>query len=589
MSKEYVIGKNPCRKCQEKGNDTAGDNFHWYGEGQGGYCHACGFTVPSEEWLKENKPINLEDMEYELRGKEFNEEVYEGLKSITTFDGNDYRGITKATSNYFGVRYEYDTEEGTVARSYYPITKGCTTGTPIKDCLTGFKIREHPKKFKVLGEFNKESDLFMQWRFLTHRGILVICAGEIDALSAYQILKENYDQRGKTQYDEIAVVSPVTGEGGSIAQLRNHYEWLDQFSKIIVCYDNDEAGREATNKVVEILPRGKAFIMQLRHKDVNEYLMKGDSKDFIKDFWGMRPYTPDGVKSSVDGFKELPLEIMRPRITLPDYMKVAQEMMGGGIGQGRIVNIVAATSVGKTSHVRRMVHHWLFNSPLLPTIVSVEETAAQYNLDLIQLHLKKNFTFNKTSEEILEFMQTEEFIKAEKELSLKEDGTPRFMIIDEISGAIENIEKQMEQLFKKYGSRLFIMDVLSDLLRGSNQDKAEDHMNFQKRMVKEGCTIVNVHHTIKPPRGENGKPRRITEYDALGTGAFVQSGHINIILNRDKVEEDNIIKNTTEVELSKCRGGHTGDAGRWFYDFNTATCYDFYDYRRDNPHLFVEK
>ena len=50
----YIVGKNPCKKCRENGGDNSGDNFHWYGEGLGGYCHSCGFTIPSDDWLKEN-------------------------------------------------------------------------------------------------------------------------------------------------------------------------------------------------------------------------------------------------------------------------------------------------------------------------------------------------------------------------------------------------------------------------------------------------------------------------------------------------------------------------------------------------------
>lgn len=586
---EYTLGKNPCKKCRENGGDSAGDNFHWYGEGKGGTCFACGYTIPSDEWIMENKPVNLEELEYELVGKEFNKEVLEKIKNITSYDSKGYRGITEKTSKYFGVMYEFDQQTGQVAKSYYPITKGIMEGKTVSEAITGFKIRKHPKDFsECIGEFNSESDLFMQWRFPTHRHLLMICAGEVDALSAYQILKGEYDRRGNNQYDEIAVVSPVAGEGGAYKQLRNHFEWLSQFNKIIVCMDNDEAGKEATKKIVEVLPKGKAHVMPLRYKDVNKYIEENDSASFIKDFWGHKPWTPDGIKSSVDGFLEIKEELLCPKITLPPYMHELQEMMGGGIGQGRIVNVISTTSSGKTSHVRRMVHHWLFNSPVLPTIVSVEETAAQYNIDLAQIHLKKNFTFNKSTEELLKFIESKDFITARKELSSKDDGSPRFMIIDEISGDIGSIEDQMETMFKKYGSKLFIIDVLSDLLRGSNADKAEDHMNFQKRMAKLGCTIVNVHHTIKPPRGENGKPRKVTEYDALGTGSFVQSGHINIVLNRDKMAEDSIERNTTEVEMPKCRGGKTGDAGRWYFDFETATCYDFYEWRANNPHRFTK-
>src|SRR5690606_12480879 len=131
----------------------------------------------------------------------------------------------------------------------------------------------------------------------------------------------------------------------------------------------------------------------------------------------------------------------------------------------------------------------------------------------------------------------------------------------------------------------FVIDVLTDLLRGSSEQFSEDHMNFQRNMAKNGVTTVNVLHTRKPPQNAEGKPRKVSEFDALGTGSFVQSAAYNIVLNRDKLSESELVKNTTEVDLPKCRGGKTGNAGRWYYDFNTVTCYDLDDYLLQHPEL----
>ena len=582
--------KTACPKCVSVGRDNSGDNLHVYGldgdgEYLGGRCFSCNYTIPSEQWMRDNKPINLEDLEYELKGELFNEEVHDGIKSITSFESQNYRGISRKTSQYFGVRYEASTKDGSIAKTYYPTTKGVVEGVPLSEAICGYKIRNHPKTFHAVGETGADCDLFMQFRFPTHKGFLLICAGEIDSLSAYQMLRAEYDKNPNNKYDEIAVVSPLTGEGGAAAHLRKHYEWLDQFKKIIVCMDNDEAGRLATEAIVEVLPRGKMFVMNLRHGDVNEYLKNNDAQSFINDFWGNRPYTPDGIKSSVDGFREIKDELLKPRITLPTYMHELQDMMGGGIQQGRIVNIIAATSAGKSTHANRMVYHWIFNSPIIPTIISLEATAAQYNIDLLQTHLGLNFTFGKTGEEIVEFIEQDWVQDKIKELCFREDGSPRYYIIDERSGDISGIEEQMEIMHKKHGSKLFLVDVLTDLLRGSNSEKSEDHMTYQKMIAKEGATIINVHHTTKIPLGMDGKVRKVTEFDAFGTSSFVQSAAINIVLNRDKMDDNDLDKNTTSVSLPKCRGGKTGDAGKWYFDFQTSTVHDLGDFLKANPHM----
>ena len=176
-----------------------------------------------------------------------------------------------------------------------------------------------------------------------------------------------------------------------------------------------------------------------------------------------------------------------------------------------------------------------------------------------------------------------------QELCFNEDGTPRFYLIDDRSGSIKDLEKQIEKLYRKHGSKLFVIDVLSDLLRGSSEEHSEDHMHFQRNMNKQGVTFVNVLHTRKPVNSADGKEKKVSEYDALGTGSFVQSAAYNIVLNRDKLAEDPLQRNTTEVDLPKCRGGKTGSAGKWYYDFPTVTCYDYEDYVTSNPEVLRPK
>ena len=45
-----------------------------------------------------------------------------------------------------------------------------------------------------------------------------------------------------------------------------------------------------------------------------------------------------------------------------------------------------------------------------------------------------------SGQDILEFLQTEEGVKAQNEVAYKEDGSPRFFIIDDRSGSIKDLE-----------------------------------------------------------------------------------------------------------------------------------------------------
>ena len=583
--------KSACGRCRSRGLDHSGDNFHCYGKDEngkhrGGHCFSCGFSIPSEEHMEKSGWGYEYDEEFDSVGQEFNKEVHDKLKSLTGVDSKGYRGIPSEVSKFFGTRYEYSETDGSVVKSYYPITK--------KYEISGYKVRAHPKDFRnPFGEVGKDCDLVGQFRFKTHSGICVIVGGEIDQLSAYTMLKPL--QKDK-KFDEIAVVSSSVGESATFKQVQGQYEWLSQFKKLVICMDNDEAGKAATESLAEVLPKGRVYVMNMRRKDPNSYIWDKDrdvavnfASEFVSDFWAMKPYTPEGVKSASEAFDEIKEELLKPRITLPPYMHKMQEMMGGGMIQGRIINIIGDTSGGKSTHVNRMVHHWIYHSPVIPTIVSLEATAGQYMLEMVGVYLEKNLRWSMTDEELIEWLETEEGQRVKNDLCFYEDGTPRFYLIDNRDKSIKELEQQMEKLNKKHGSKLFIIDVLTDLLRGSSEEHSEDHMNWQRNMCKNGVTVCNVLHTRKPQQSQDGKARKVTEYDALGTGSFVQSAAYNIVINRDKLAEDPLVKNTTEVDLPKCRGGKTGSAGSWYYDFMSMTCHDKDDYLAEHPELLRPK
>lgn len=568
--------KQVCGRCQKEGRDRSKNNLHVYGlasdgRHRGAKCFACDYTVPSEAWLKEHGEVQEEE-EYDYVGSHFDAEVNKKIKADTGIETKGYRGIRTDISKWFGVRYQYSQEDGSVVSTFYPTTKGYE--------IAGYKVRKHPKDFGgPYGETGKDCELFGQFRWKTGGNTCLIVGGELDVLSAYQMLDDN--QKNK-QYATPAVVSSTVGETAAYKQIQNNYEFFTQFKKIIVALDSDAAGKAAAQKVIDVLPADRVYVMTMRLKDPNEYVKQGREQEFITDFWAAKPYTPDGVKSAGEAFDEVPEELLKPRITLPDYMCKMQEMMGGGIIQGRILNIIGDTSTGKSTHINRLVYHWIFNSPVIPTIVTLEATAAQYMLEMLSIHIEKNLLWQLSGQEIIEYLKTPAGIAAKNELCFNEEGKPRFFLIDDRKGSIKDLEAQMELLYRKHGSRLFVIDVLTDVLRGSSEQYAEDHMNFQKNMVKHGVTIANVMHTRKPPQSPDGKLRKVSEYDALGTGSFVQSAAYNIVINRDKLSEDLVLKNTTEVDLPKCRGGKTGSAGKWFFEFSTSQCYDLEQYMAKN-------
>lgn len=570
------------------------DSFHCYGCGEHGDAidfvkkyQDVGFKEASEivysilgvnqhEWIKNKKEKVVKSVTIEQYEPMDMNEVKELIAS-TGYESFGLRGIRDDVNKFFGHLTKLNDKNEPIAR-YYPETNHNTK-------LTGYKCRNLPKDFTHgnIGKTGSKSQLSGQVKFKTGGKYVLIVGGEEDKAAAYQML---IDAQKDTGYNAIAVVSPTTGEMSAAKQCAANYDFLDMFENIVIGMDNDEPGRKATQAIAESLPKDKVRVVSWSGKDPNKMLIDNRNKQFLSDFWNSKPYVPEGVKTAADGFDEIIDELSKERITLPPYMHKMQDMMGGGIIQGRILNIIADTSTGKSTHINRIIYHWIFNSPVIPTIVSLEATAGQYMIEMLSVHIQENLRWKLSESEFIEFLKTEEADKLKYELCYREDGSPRFFILDDRSGNIKDLEKELEMLFRKYNSKLFCIDVTSDLCRGSSEAHSEDHMNFQRNMAKNGVTIANVMHTRKPQQNADGSTRKVTEYDTLGTGSFVQSAAYNIVLNRQKLAEDDIERNTTEVDLPKCRGGKTGAAGKWYYDFNTTLVHDLDDWMKSRGDIY---
>ena len=500
-------------------------------------------------------------------------EEYTELQERTNFsgkmsDGTQYRGLADWVLEFYGHRVERYSD-GRIRAVYYPETK--------EGKLMGFKSRHLPKKFGIgnIGKTGISNDLSGQHKFLNGGRDVIIVAGEEDKCAAQQMFREYQIMKKQDAYDNYAVVSPTTGEGSAYKQIAANYDFFDSFENIIVCMDNDEAGRAASEEIVKVLPKDKVKVMHLSGKDCNQMLLDGRQKQFISNFFDAKPVIDVGIYSSVDSMQGVYDFLTSEKIKFPPMLEKLNEAARGGIrSTGAIVNIIADTSTGKTLFSDGLSIWWAFNSPLLPTTLSIERTKEEYMVDIISQHLGKNLSWYKDGMDAVNYLNLPEVKTLVDDLLINEYGEPRFHVIDERNGGVEALKKQVDRSWKQFGSRLFILDPLSDVLRSLGNEAQEDFMMWEKQMKKEGLVLINILHTRKPMPDKEGKIRPVTEYDALGSSSFVQSADINIVLNRDKMAVDPVIRNTTRVDAPKLRGGTTGHICDLYYDPESRRQYD---------------
>ena len=568
-------GHTGCPRCMSNGNDRSRNNLMVYGldqnlEHRGAKCFACHYTIPSVEWLRENGE-ELEEEE-EIVGSEFNPEIRKLIVESTGTDSRNYRGIKTEYSKFYAVRYEYDNERNVVS-VLYPTT--------IDGSLVGFKKRIHPKDFsKPIGQVGKDVELFGQVKFKERNHTILITGGEHDVLAAYQMLSENMDKK----YEVPAVVCGTTGETSAYKQIQAQYHFLSQFKKIIICMDNDKAGEEAFQNILKVLPRNKVYLMKMELKDANKYLEEGKEKDFVKAFWGAKLYTPAGVYAS-NVLYEAALECLEAKvITLPSFMRVAANMLGGGLVEEEITVILAKTSIGKTLLVNEITKHIITAHPEHTLgILSLEATYKKYSRNLLSAYLHVPL-HRKTAEEKQHILEENK----DKIVRFYErpDGSPRFYVCDDRGANVESIQEKVLEMIIHYGVTILVIDPYSDLLSGMSVQEQEELATWLKRIMKEyGITIIVISHVKK---SSNNSDEHITEDDAMGSSFLAKGAGITIALERDKQAEDPMERNRTYCYILKNREfSETGKAGSFFYEIKTATLYD-YDQYTSNPNNIPE-
>ncbi|UYL04815.1 hypothetical protein EBOKLHFM_00219 [Klebsiella phage KP13-26] len=568
-------GHTGCPRCMSNGNDRSRNNLMVYGldqnlEHRGAKCFACHYTIPSVEWLRENGE-ELEEEE-EIVGSEFNPEIRKLIVESTGTDSRNYRGIKTEYSKFYAVRYEYDNERNVVS-VLYPTT--------IDGSLVGFKKRIHPKDFsKPIGQVGKDVELFGQVKFKERNHTILITGGEHDVLAAYQMLSENMDKK----YEVPAVVCGTTGETSAYKQIQAQYHFLSQFKKIIICMDNDKAGEEAFQNILKVLPRNKVYLMKMELKDANKYLEEGREKDFVKAFWGAKLYTPAGVYAS-NVLYEAALECLEAKvITLPSFMRVAANMLGGGLVEEEITVILAKTSIGKTLLVNEITKHIITAHPEHTLgILSLEATYKKYSRNLLSAYLHVPL-HRKTAEEKQHILEENK----DKIVRFYErpDGSPRFYVCDDRGANVESIQEKVLEMIIHYGVTILVIDPYSDLLSGMSVQEQEELATWLKRIMKEyGITIIVISHVKK---SSNNSDEHITEDDAMGSSFLAKGAGITIALERDKQAEDPMERNRTYCYILKNREfSETGKAGSFFYEIKTATLYDYEQYT-SNPNNIPE-
>lgn len=514
---KFIRTNLPCPCCSSSDAYTISereDGTHF------GYCFSCSKTVPHPEGYEHEKSFDHYEYEPYKENLSTNEFTYQYVP---------WRGVSRATMETYGVYTKVDAH-GTPVAIQFPYSKEAS------------KIRQiAEKKFHSIGDMSNAT-LFGKDRFPSGSSrSITITEGEMDALSAYQMLGSSFPV--------ISVRSASSAE----SDCKRERDYLNSFERIYLCLDNDEPGREATKRVARLFDFNKVYDVQLSElKDANSYLEAGKTDAFKRIWWNSRRFLPEGILSSFDEFDKIVEGDKKAAVaTLP--FKTMQDLTYG-VRTGEVYLFTAQEGIGKTEIIRAIEHHLLKTTDENIGIIHLEEDKARNLKGLAgyQLGVPCHLPDSQVNP-------------------------------DDIKQALRNMARRDERihLYNHFGSddpdiildtirflaaacdcKFIFLDHITMVVSGLADDderKALDYISTRlAMMVKElDFALFLVSHV-----NDEGKTR--------GSRNISKIADCWIHLDRDKAAPTEEQRNTTNLTINKNRfGARTGPGGKLFFDLGT--------------------
>lgn len=529
-----LLHKEQCKDCAKQGKDTSKDNLAVYSDGQT-HCFSCG----KHGFVKDNK----------------HETVQTNTKKDDDSWIHDYRGefcsltdrnLRAETLEKFKVKCEKDAD-GKIIKHHYPYYNQ-------KGEMVGMKTRlVDSKKFFCSGNASSDNQLFGQNLFQAGGKFVTVLEGEIDALSGFEA--------SGSRWANVSVGVGVQ----CVANIKANLEWLDSFETVVICFDNDEVGRESARKVAPLLGPNKCKILTLaKYKDVSDYVSNNDSKAYIDEWWNYsKEYTVSGV-ATVEDMRNALLDYRDTElIPLPESFGNLNYMMRGGIARGELVSIIAHTSIGKTTILNELIYHFATETEEKIGCFMVEDSIDETIRKVVSVSTGENLQLVKPEELNVDSIMDEALdIGFASRIQLHNDG----------GGSIdlEEMFSKIRYFVKGLNCTVILVDPLHTAIKNLSNENIEEVMDRFIKLCKETkVAVILSTHTRKPDDGSH--PHKISEYDVKGSGAIPQACHTNILFSRDKLAEDEYTKNSTRIRVPKLRRtGQTGEGGWTYFNPNIA-------------------
>ena len=413
------------------------------------------------------------------------------------------------------------------------------------------KVRSQDKQFKVEGDW-KSALLFGQTLFSKGGDFVTICEGEFDAMSAYQMLGYKHP-----------VVSIRSGAQSALSDCKAAYEWLDSFKKVVICFDNDEVGREAATKVADLFgSKALLFKHNPQHKDASDWLVNRSELTFIQAWTSAEKYKPEGIVTISDIKQRL---LTPPEPGIPWCFETLTDLTYGR-RKGELYAFGAGVGVGKTDVFTQQIAYDIDKLGLKVGVICLEQNVVETGQRVMGKLDKKLYHVPDASWTREEYEDSVDRLEKREQLFMME----HFGAMD-----WKTIKSIMKYFNKAYDIEHIYLDHLTALSANEQDERRalDGIMADMASLAQElGIVIHFISHLTTPEGKSHEEGGRVMEKHFTGSRAIARWSHYMFGLERNKQHTDPIKRQTTTFRVLKDRftGRATGVKFGLQYDQNNG-------------------
>ena len=545
------IEKLPHKDCGS--SDALQTFFNEQTETYTGYCFSC------ETWIAD--PYGDDSGRTPpKKKKKTKEEIEEEVQFIKTFQvpHKPIRSIPKSNFVQWGLRVglsEYDGKTPFALYFGYQNSNGNVVGWKARAFMN--------KSFWTVGDFD-DVDPFGFARALRVGGKkLYITEGEFDAIALEYAIR-TYSKDPRYHMKPVAVISLSSGVSSVSKDLKNIRSRIkNKFDEIVLCFDDDEAGKQAEKKAQALYPDVLRMDKPYGCKDANEALIKGE-KDQLAINALFKTHKPP-IQGIIKVEDVINRALEKPQLGLSYPFKEFDEMT---LGQrmGELVSVGGGVGTGKTLLAHEWAAHNIIEHKIPCFMVLLEE----------QNHVSLRNVAGKIDSIPYHVPETqydeEQFI--ETAMSLKD------MLFMWESDADQSLRFELEEIInairfntEEYGCKFHYIDNMTRLVDHLTATEANEFINKYSSVLEGLCTQLDINITVFSHLNNTGKISheeggRVLASQFTGSRGLMRSSPMMIGFERNKLAEGDRRNNSY---LTVIKNRKYGFEGRVKTKYNTST------------------